>query len=299
MTIEQLVIAVSLLALIAGVAVTAQFETGPMKELTELIRPYSAAAPDQLPTEQDEPELTFLESMGLMMVNGEQRNALVRRLQKAGRHDLSEIGKVLTKKVLFAAIGGGLALLLILSGGWLGFLLVPVFAVVGFFLPDLLLYNEALKRTEELEYGLADAIDLLAMCVESGLSFEAALSRVVEADGSVVSEELGSVLGEMRTGATLAQAFEHLASRNTQPDLLRFASAMQQVDRLGVSISKGLREQSDDLRSTRRERAREQAQKVPIKILMPVMLCFLPGIFIIILGPAIVTIVRALSGFGS
>ena len=105
-----------------------------------------------------------------------------------------------------------------------------------------------------------------------------------------MSEEFAAVLAELRMGKSRNEAFEDMAVRNTQPDLLRFVSAMKQVDKLGIPVSSVLQEQSREMRSTRREKAREQAQKVPVKILLPVMLCFLPGIFLIILGPAVISI---------
>lgn len=239
----------------------------------------------------------FLETVAASVVTAKQRVRLQQQLQKAGRHDLADIEDLAVQKVQFGAAGLVVGLLLSFSGQVTGLLLLPVFTVALFYLPDVLVYNAALKRTEALSYQLADALDLLTMCVESGLSFEGALARVCDSDFGAISEEFAALLGELQTGTSRADAFKHLGERNSQEDLLKFAAAMSQVERLGVPVARALREQSTEMRSTRRERAREQAQKVPIKILAPVMICFLPGIFIIILGPAILSIISGLSSF--
>ena len=107
-----------------------------------------------------------------------------------------------------------------------------------------------------------------------------------------MADEFGRVLQEMRLGMSRAEAFEAMAQRTRQVDLQRFVSAVLQADKLGIPIAAVLREQARDMRARRRDRAREQAQKVPVKILMPLMLCLLPGLFIIILGPAVITAIN-------
>ena len=193
-------------------------------------------------------------------------------------------------KVLYALFGLALGALLGVSGNSWALLVAPALIAIGFYLPEVLVYNDAIKRTQEIEWALADSVDLLSMCVESGLGLEAAFGKVSDVQSGPMSEEFAAVLAELRMGKSRNEAFEDMAARNTQPDLLRFVSAMKQVDKLGIPVSSVLQEQSREMRSTRREKAREQAQKVPVKILLPVMLCFLPGIFLIILGPAVISI---------
>jgi tight adherence protein C len=124
------------------------------------------------------------------------------------------------------------------------------------------------------------------------------MMRVARTQKSAVAEEFGAALSELQMGKSRNEALEDLARRNNNSDLRKFVTALQQVDRLGVPISTVLAEQSHEMRLIRQQRAREQAQKVPIKILMPVMFCFLPGIFIIILGPAVLSIVKGLAFAG-
>jgi tight adherence protein C len=216
-------------------------------------------------------------------------------LAKAGRFQFEDIESTSDKKVVYGFIGGGLGLLLALSGSAVWLVSIPLLFAMGFFLPDVLLYNEGIKRAQEIEKSLADSVDLLSMCVESGLSLEAAMLRVAKTQKSAVAQEFGAALSELQMGKSRNEALEDMSRRNNNPDLRRFVTGLQQVDRLGVPISSVLSEQSHEMRLIRQQHARENAQKVPIKILMPVMLCFLPGIFIIILGPAVVSIIKGLA----
>jgi tight adherence protein C len=194
------------------------------------------------------------------------------------------------RKVVYGALGLGLGALFGARVGGAAWLALPVGAVVGYFLPDILAYNRGLKRTEEIQLGLPDALDLLDLCVESGLSLQASLARVAEHQTGPVAAEFGRVLHEMQLGLSRADAFEALARRTKQEDMHRFVAAILQADKLGVPIAAVLKEQAIEMRKKRQARAREQAQKVPVKILGPLLVCFLPGLFVIILGPAIITV---------
>lgn len=144
-----------------------------------------------------------------------------------------------------------------------------------------------------MEFALPDAIDLLNLCVESGLSFENAMARVSVGLNGPVAEEFGALINEMQLGKSRIEAMTQLAENTKSKGLQRFLSALLQVDRLGVPISGVLAEQAAEMRAQRKDRAREQGQKVTIKILMPLMLCFLPAMFVVILGPAIWQLVQA------
>jgi tight adherence protein C len=142
---------------------------------------------------------------------------------------------------------------------------------------------------------LPDALDLLNLCVESGLSFSAAVTQVANNQAGPVAEEFAVVLKEMQLGRSRSQALEAMAGRTRQQDVQRFVWAMLQVDKLGVPVAAVLREQAKEMRAKRYARAREQAQKVPLKILMPLMLCFLPALFVIILAPAVYSLYKVFS----
>lgn len=160
----------------------------------------------------------------------------------------------------------------------------------GFFLPDVLLYNKVAKRREKFAQNLPDAIDLLSMCVSAGLAFPAALAKVSDVQIGPVPEEFSRVRAEVQLGKDRNDALREMADRIRLDSLRRFVNAVAQVDRFGIPIAAALDEQARELRADRRARAREKAQKVPIKILGPVMLCFLPCVVLIVLGPAVIGI---------
>ena len=192
----------------------------------------------------------------------------------------------LIRKVLFLVIGFLIGLMLAMVGGGVWWVLPLLFGIAGFWVPDLLIYNKGLHRDEEMGRALPDALDLLNLCVESGLGFQAALAQVATHQDGPIAEEFTVALQEMQLGRSRGQAMEAMAERTRQQDVRRFISAMLQVDKLGVPVATVLREQAKEMRAKRFTRAREAAQKVPLKILMPLMLCFLPAMFIVILGPA-------------
>jgi tight adherence protein C len=228
--------------------------------------------------------------LGSRLVTPGARRRIERQSLYAGRNDPSAVEDTIIRKVAYMVGVGILGLLIWMLLGGMWWLAIPVGAAVGFFLPDILIYNEGLKREQEVTKRLPDALDLLNLCVESGLSFQAALTQVATNQEGPVAEEFSVALQEMQLGRSRSEALEAMANRTRQEDVQRFVWAMMQVDKLGVPVAAVLREQAREMRAKRYARAREQAQKVPLKILMPLMLCFLPALFVIILGPAVYSI---------
>lgn len=171
----------------------------------------------------------------------------------------------------------------------ISYLLIGIF--IGFFVPDVILYNNGAKRREKFAETLPDSIDLLSMCVNAGLAFPAALAKVSEIQKGPVPEEFMRVRTEVQLGKERNEALQEMAARIRLDALNDFVNAVAQVDRFGIPISAALQQQSLELRAERKARGREKAQKVPIKILGPVMLCFLPCVLLIVLGPAIIGII--------
>ena len=176
-----------------------------------------------------------------------------------------------------------------------------VFAAIGgallFFLPDLLLYNLGLKRQDELQRGLADALDMLTVCVEAGQGFDAALLQVARSVDGPIAGEFARVLSEMQIGKARGEAFSSLSARTTVAEAKNFVSALVQADRLGLPIANVLREQSNQMRLVRRQRAEEKAQKVPVKILFPMLFCIFPALMVVVIGPGIIRIMGMFAGF--
>jgi tight adherence protein C len=222
---------------------------------------------------------------------------MVRRLDLAGNPGAWTPERIMGAKGIGLIVGGVVGLLF---GGFglKGLLIAAAAAVAGFYLPDLLLMNIGMKRQDELRRGLADALDMLTVCVEAGQGFDAALMQVAKATTGPVSGEFARVLSEIQIGKSRGDAFSSLAGRTTVAEAKTFVSALVQADRLGLPIGNVLREQSNQMRLIRRQHAEEKAQKVPVKILFPMLLCIFPALFIVIIGPGAITIVQTFSSGG-
>ena len=206
------------------------------------------------------------------------------RLDVAGNPTLWTVERVLSLKGFGLFIGTGLGF--IMGSGVLGLLLTVGLAAGGFFLPDVLVYNQGTKRQQQMGRALPDSMDLLTISVEAGLGFDAALSQVARNTDGPLAGEFFRVLQEMQIGKSRAEAFRGLAERTTVSELRAFVSSLIQADQFGIPVANVLREQSRELRVKRRQVAEEKAQKVPVKIMVPLVIFIFPVIFIIIMGPA-------------
>jgi tight adherence protein C len=168
-------------------------------------------------------------------------------------------------------------------------------AAFGFFLPDLLVYNTGVKRQEEVQKSLPDVLDMLTVCVEAGLGFDAATAQVARNSGGPLAGEFSRIMREMQIGKSRAEALRALGERTTVPELRTFSSAIVQASELGIPVAKVLREQAKEMRTKRRQRAEELAQKVPIKILFPMLFCMFPALFVVIMGPGVLRMVQLFS----
>jgi tight adherence protein C len=166
-------------------------------------------------------------------------------------------------------------------------------AAAGFFAPQLLVSHLAAQRQQEIRRTLPDIIDTLVVIVEAGLGFEAALAQVVHNGQGPMVGEFARVLHEMQFGRPRVEALREMAARTTIAELKAFASAVVQATTLGIPMAKVLRQQSAEMRIRRRQRAEELSQKVPIKILFPMVLCLLPALFVVVIGPGVIRIMAA------
>lgn len=171
-----------------------------------------------------------------------------------------------------------------------GLILAPLLAVVGYYLPEWILRSRSSARQYRIQRALPDALDLLSITVAAGLAFDAALERVAREMGGPLGDELVRVVQEMRLGKGRADALRDLADRSSVDELKSFVLAMVQADIFGISVSRVLSVQARELRIKRRQRAEEQAQKLPVKIIFPLLLCIFPALFVVILGPAAIQI---------
>jgi tight adherence protein C len=221
---------------------------------------------------------------------------LQRRLDLAGNPRAWTPDRILAVKGIGLLIGAALGLLIGIHSPAAAIVFAAAFAAFGFFLPDLLLYNEGLKRQAKIVSAMPDAIDMLTVCVEAGLGFDGALAQVARNTDGPLAEEFSRTLQEMQIGRSRPDALRGMVARSTVPELRTFVSALVQAGELGIPVSRVLREQAVEMRVRRRQRAEERAQKVPVKIMFPLILCIFPALLVVIIGPGILTIAHALFG---
>jgi tight adherence protein C len=174
-------------------------------------------------------------------------------------------------------------------------LLIPI--PLSYFFPDIYLRSKISSRQDEIRRSLPNALDMLTITVEAGMGFNAALSRIASNLKGPLGEELGKMLKEMNVGVPRREAFRNLINRTDVQDLDSFVSAVVQAEILGISIGKILRTQASELRNRRSNRAEEAGIKAPLKLVFPLIICLLPVLIIIIIGPGLITVFDALKSF--
>jgi tight adherence protein C len=222
-----------------------------------------------------------------------------RRLAMAGNpYEMRSVDFLGLKVVVAGAVAGVLFLLAGIVGRNLGFGLILGLAGagIGFIAPEYWLSRRIKIRKKRIVLQLPDALDLLTISVRAGLGFDAALGKVTEKMVGPLPDEFQRALAEVRVGKARKEALRDIVSRTEVQALTNFIGAVIQAETLGVSISKVLQIQSEQLRIERRQRAEEMAAKAPIKMLLPLVGCIFPSIFIVILGPAIISIMVQLGG---
>jgi tight adherence protein C len=205
------------------------------------------------------------------------------------------VGVKLLVLIGFAILGFLLGLLL-LQQFVLGLLFALVGAAIGYIAPEFWLGRKMKARSLGMVLQLPDALDLLTISVEAGLGFDAALAKVVEKMEGPLVDEFRQALAEVRMGRPRREALRDLATRADAQPVSNFIGAIVQAEQLGVPIAKVLQIQSNQLRIERRQRAEEAAAKAPVKMLFPMVGCIFPTIFIVILGPAVVTLMGGGTG---
>ncbi len=220
-----------------------------------------------------------------------------RRLVRAGWYpDIDETSWAAVKSVTFIVSLIALLLLAQVLDGTSLFLVFVILLIVASVGPDQILNRRVVERVGAIERDLPDIIDLMVISIEAGLAFDAALDRVVRHVPGELSDEFSRMLQETRVGVSRYEAMRNLSERTDVDDLNSFVLAMNQADMFGVSIGRMLRVQAEEMRARRRQRAQEKAFAAPVKLVFPLVLCIFPAIFVVLLGPAAITVARNLLG---
>lgn len=217
------------------------------------------------------------------------------RLVRAGGSRTMTVGRFVAIKILLTLAFTMLFVAVAAMAGLstLSWVFALVFVVVAFFLPDLWLNNAISERQAKIRRELPDILDMLTISVEAGLGFDAALAKLIRTTHGPLATEFGQMLRQVQAGMDRPDAMRALSERTDVPDLDTFINAVIQAETFGISIAKVLRNQAKEMRLKRRQYAEEQAQKAPVKIVFPLVLCILPATMIVILGPAAVSIAEA------
>ncbi len=191
---------------------------------------------------------------------------------------------------LVAGVVASFFIIPLVSGTLLKLAVGGLVVIVGFYGPEAMLSRSIDDRRKKMERQLPDIIDLLVISVEAGLGFEAAMGRVVQTVPGDLAEEFKRTLSETRVGVSRHEALRNMAERTDVDDLNSFIMSLIQADQFGVTISRMLRVQAEEMRVRRRQRIQEKAFAAPVKMIFPMLFCIFPSIFIVILGPAAINI---------
>jgi tight adherence protein C len=248
------------------------------------------------------PLVARLSRTGTRLTSASSADVMEKRLALAGNPGDLRVTDWLGVKMLVAgavAVIMFLIFALLLKTQFVGTILfAAVGAMIGYMLPEFWLGRQVKARQKIILKMIPDTLDLLTISVRAGLGFDAALAKVVEKLPGALSDEFRRALAEVRVGKTRREALRDIVPRTNVQPLSNFIGAIIQAEQLGVSISKVLQVQSEQLRIERRQRAEEQAAKAPIKMLLPLVGCIFPSLFVVILGPAIISLVLAFGGGG-
>jgi tight adherence protein C len=220
-------------------------------------------------------------------------NRLERRLARAGWHGMGPLVVYMLAELALPLVIGMLTLSAMgVRSGWL---LAAFAAVIAYLLPGVFLAHAIAKRRKLIGNGLPDALDLLIVCVEAGLSLDQAIVKASEelfVSHPALAEELRTITTETRAGKPRLEALRNFASRTGLEEAQSLVTMLVQTDRFGTSIAQALRTQAEVSRTKRRQRAEERAQKLGVKLVFPLVFCLFPAMYVVTIGPAVIKFVR-------
>lgn len=219
-------------------------------------------------------------------------------LARAGRPAKLPLERVLVAKPALALLVGVVGIMVVSENpSPQAVLFVILLAALAYFVPDILIHGRGAERQKAIELELPNTLDQMLISVEAGLGFETAMARAGQNGKGPLAAELVRTLQDMQVGRSRRDAYLALASRTDVSDLRSFVRAVVQADVYGIAIANVLRAQAKQMRVKRRQRAEEKAMKLPIKVLFPLMFCILPVLFIVIIGPAAINVMKNFAAF--
>ncbi|SDG95071.1 MULTISPECIES: type II secretion system F family protein [unclassified Duganella] len=293
---SQIIFLAIVFVVAAGIAVAALLAFSPValrERLNEVIEP-TAATPDVASTGWVEKVAQVAQPFSRLSLpeDGWEKSPLRTRFMNAGWRSASAPSLYFATKTLLALVLPAIGALA-LQKGWMPLLLM--FAGIGYYLPNAVLAHKAATRSREIFENFPDALDLLTVCVEAGLSLERALAKVageIHIKSMALAQELQLVLMEMRAGFTKERALRNLALRSGVEDVDTLVAMLIQSERFGTSMGDSLRIHSDNLRGKRSVLAEEAAAKIALKLLFPLVFCIFPTLMLVLIGPAAIQVYR-------
>ncbi|GAB3247818.1 type II secretion system F family protein [Arthrobacter pigmenti] len=242
-------------------------------------------------------QTSFFASLGQRLTPEPYVKKLDQLLALAGRPATMPLPKLLATKPALAVLGAVVGVLFVtLNPTSIIFLLGIFLVVLGYFIPDLMLYSKGQERQKAIRLELANTLDQMLISVEAGLGFESAMHRAGNNGKGPLAEELVRTLQDMQVGRSRRESYLSLGERSNVPELRSFVKAIVQADAYGIALSKVLRTQAKVMRVKRRQRAEEKAMKLPVTVLFPLLFFIFPVLFIVILGPAVINAIATFSG---
>jgi tight adherence protein C len=291
------VISTAVVLVLAGIRKSRTQESDPLAErLAEYSQRGETVSLEQLELSQPFSErvvLPIMRRLGELSSRFTPQNVVEQtriRLELAGNPGRMDASTFMVLHFVAAGVFGGLVFLISLFSQTftlpIKLALVLAFIIIGYFFPDLWLRSKINSRQKQVRKAMPDALDLLTICVEAGLGFDAAMSKVNEKWDNELSLAFGRVIREIQLGKLRRDALRDMSDRLGLPEMTSFVAAVIQSEMLGVSMAKVLRIQSDQMRLKRRQHAEEEAHKAPIKMIFPMGLFIFPALMIVLLTPA-------------
>lgn len=235
--------------------------------------------------------------LGIRMTPKGYAGWLDKLLAKAGRPAGMPLDRLLIAKPALALVAAFVSMLFLAkSPSGILLLLVLLLPVLAYFVPDILIHGRGAERQKAIEMELPNTLDQMLISVEAGLGFEAAMARAGQNGKGPLAQELVRTLQDMQVGRSRKDSYLAMAERSDVPDLRSFVRSVVQADTYGIALAGVLRTQAKQMRVKRRQRAEEKAMKLPVKVLFPLMFCILPVLFIVVIGPAAINVMKNFVG---